>query len=122
MKMLLLLTNVLLLLMITASCDHSSNRVQPEVKTLTIDEALSWRSAYGDLVGKPREAALERYGPTSKEKGQTDLIWNASPKTEGRMVNVIVYNTQNGPTVMMVKVFAKEDEFLDPIEVLKKAR
>lgn len=90
---------------------------------LSVDGVLAWRGTYGDLLGKPREAVIERFGTARKSDGDSDstLSWDSSPRTRNRSVTVFFESAANGSTVQAVKVFAALSESLDAIEILKKA-
>jgi hypothetical protein len=90
---------------------------------LSVDGVLAWRATYGDLLGKPREAVIERFGTARKSDGDSDsaLSWDSSPKTGNRSVTVFFESAASGSTVQAVKVFAGLTESLDAIEILKKA-
>jgi hypothetical protein len=88
--------------------------------SLSIDALLAWRAVYGDLLGKPREAVLERFGSPESEEGRA-LSWEPSARTKGRSVSVLFGTTEKSGTVKLVKVFAGTTESLDPMEILKKA-
>lgn len=85
---------------------------------LTVDDVLAWRNTYGDLLGKPREALIERFG-TPKDDDENSSDWNQSPKTRDREV-AVVYNSVD-TVVKAVKVFARRSESLDAVAVLRKA-
>jgi hypothetical protein len=88
--------------------------------SLSIDTLLAWRAVYGDLLGKPREAVLERFGSPESEEGRA-LSWEPSVRTKGRAVSVVFDTAAKTGTARAVKVFAGTAESLDPMEVLKKA-
>jgi len=90
---------------------------RPHWQELTLNGVLSWRGVYGDLLGKPKETVLERFGPPNSDDGQGQLEWGEGEKTGNRSVTVFVI----GKNVHAIKVFAREDERLDPIEAIKNA-
>jgi hypothetical protein len=93
---------------------------QVSTVSLTVDAVLDWRDTYGDLIGKPRDAVLERFGAPTKEDGQS-LSWNRSPRTGDRNVLAALNTNSKDGIVQLLKVFARPSECLDPIEILKKA-
>lgn len=94
---------------------------KPSLSGLSVDDVLGWRDTYGDLLGKPREAAIERFGPAEEDEGTNSLRWGPSPKTGDRSVRVLFLSAQKGAIVEGVKVYARPTESLDPIEILKRA-
>lgn len=87
---------------------------------LTLSEVLGWRSVYGDLLGKPKEAAIERFGEPTTEDRPGAWTWEGSPKTNDRMVT-IEYSDRAPRAAYEVKVYANDQERLDPLEILKRA-
>ena len=89
-------------------------------QTISVAEVLGLRSAYGDLLGKPKEVAVERFGEPSTEDRPGAWTWEASPKTNDRMVT-IEFGDRAPHTAFEVKVYASDQEQLDPVEILKRA-
>ena len=94
---------------------------KPAKTDLDIDTVLGWRHTYGDLIGKPKEAAVERYGQADGEEGEDTLQWNASTKTDNRNVVVVLADDAKAATITAVKVYARPGESLEPIEVIRRA-
>lgn len=96
---------------------------QPEPKvaytTLSVDDVLAWRNTFGDLLGKSRQAVIERYGAPQKEDGAS-LSWDQGPRTGGRFV-LVGFESAPGGVVQVMKVGALSTERFDTTEVLKKA-
>lgn len=91
---------------------------------LTVDDLLAWRGVYGDLLGKPRQAAIERFGISQDEAHDQDvdhITWKPSPRTGDRQVTVLFWLRAGDDVVKGVKVFPRPNESLDAMEVLKKA-
>jgi hypothetical protein len=88
---------------------------------LGLDDVFEWRDHYGDLIGKPRETAIERFGDRFMEHSPGFLRWDASPRTTDRSVGIGLSAVDATGRIFLVKVFAKEDEALDPLEILKRA-
>ena len=129
---------ILLLLLVTAgSCSKPQTAAQPEntpaaaavptpidkpKRHLSLDDALEWRDMYGDLLGKPREAAIERFGPGFRESPPGLLSWDSGPKTRDRSIAVAILGHGAEARIGAVKVFAKDDEQIDPVELIKRAQ
>jgi hypothetical protein len=91
------------------------------MRTLSLDDVFAWRQKYGDLLGKPKEAAIERYGPPRPATETEQLLeWKASEKTDNRNVSIALHAGPNGKAIAD-KVFARDDEQIDPTDVLKKS-
>jgi len=95
--------------------------VSPVSRSLTLDDTLAWRRRYADLLGKPKETAIERYGQPTSEEEKLTLTWKEGSKTEGRQIMVLLESVGTKTEIIAVKVFAKVDEVLDPMDILKKA-
>src|SRR5262245_21632874 len=96
------------------------NPVSVKSTHLTLNDALGWRWKYADLLGKPKDAAVERYGSPTGNEGEDTLNWDASERTGGRSVSLVV-DREKPNRVYAVKVYTRPEESLDPLEVLKKA-
>ncbi|MEK7992757.1 MAG: hypothetical protein AAB403_03030 [Planctomycetota bacterium] len=99
----------------------SSVPAEASLSRLSVDNALGWRATYGDLLGKPREAVIERFGSAAEDETNNGLSWDPSPKTHDRHVTVGFNSKDKGSGAAVVKVFARPTESLDPMEVLRKA-
>jgi hypothetical protein len=91
---------------------------------LTLNEVLAWKDIYGDLVGKNRDVAIERYGPAYQAEassGSVLLHWDASHKTAGREVQVLVSTSDPPDVIFAAHVYPRADETLDVMEILRKA-
>lgn len=107
----------------TDSCQDNSRKVvnlSPVSRSMTLDDVLAWRAKYADLLGKPKETAIERYGKPTVEEEEL-LAWKNGLRTDGRQIMVLFKSVGTKTEIIMVKVFAKDDEVLDPMEILKKA-
>jgi hypothetical protein len=85
---------------------------------LSVDDVLAWGNTYGDLLGKPLEASIERFG-APQDNGENSSTWNPSARTSERTVVVMCSST--GSVAKVLKVFARPGESVDALEVLKKA-
>jgi len=93
---------------------------KPKAASLSVGDVLAWRTTYGDLLGKTKEAAVERFGQPASEDRPGVWTWDASPKTNNRMVTISF--SDNPPhNAYAIKVYAPDQETLDPIDVLKSA-
>jgi len=93
-------------------------------KPLTLDQVLLWRDKYRDLLDKPKEAAIEKFGPADVVEEDFiigRLTWNGSAKTEGRRIAVLLTSTASKLYIAEVELFAAPGETLDAMELLKKA-
>lgn len=132
------MNRIVALLLITfslAGCSAPTSRKdsapQPKAQAgppLTVEAVLQWRSKYGDLLGKNRDAAIARYGePDPHESDAVKLSYYSSEKTDGRGIMFMIDSQTIGETVISdstikaVKVFPKEGDQLDVLEVIKKA-
>ncbi|HEY1205180.1 MAG: hypothetical protein ABSH46_18680 [Bryobacteraceae bacterium] len=97
-----------------------ADRITTTPPAFSVDEALALRGAYGDLLGKPREAVIERFGTPQTEDGRT-LGWGEAPRTGNRSLLVIFDSANKGSLAQGVKVGARSTERLDVTEVLQKA-
>jgi hypothetical protein len=89
----------------------------PKIHTLSIDEVLSWRSAYEDLLGKDSAVARERYGQPPHEY-DNELDFDGSDKTDGHEISLFIRSGK----VTAVKVFANPlSEYLDVLSVIVRA-
>ena len=91
--------------------------VTPKPAPITIADALGWRNAYADLLGKPKESAVDRFGQPSTEDASGVWTWEPSAKTDNRMVTI----SYTPKVATQVKVYARDDEKVDPLDVLKRA-
>jgi hypothetical protein len=89
----------------------------PKPAAVSIDEVLRWRNTYGDLLGKPKESAVDRFGQPSTEDASGVWTWEPSAKTDNRMVTI----SYTPKVAMQMKVYARDDEKVDPLDVLKRA-
>jgi hypothetical protein len=87
---------------------------------LSVNGVLAWRGTYGDLLEKSREAVIERFGTPNGEDG-TILSWNEALKTGNRPLLVGFDSANKDSIVQIVKVGARQTEWLDAVEVFKKA-
>jgi hypothetical protein len=94
---------------------------KPSLTALSVGDVLAWRGIYRDLLGKPREAVIERFGPPNEDQNSNSLSWQPSQKTADRQVSVLFDSAVKGGVAQAVKAFARPTESLDPMEVLKKA-
>ena len=101
--------------------DHPNKSINDNIVTLSFNDILAWRDTYGDLLGKPKETAIERYGPPIEEEEKRALKWKASEKTNGRPILLVTSNVGSDASILGVKVFKKDNENFDPIEIIKKA-
>jgi hypothetical protein len=127
-------TSAVLLVPLAVSCEHPSHSARdaldsPAVGTaapsvarssLTPDEVLQWRTRYGDLLGKPPEAAIERYGAADEQK-EDGYAWHPSDKTDNREVSVRFLSADEKRRMVVIKVYARKAETLDPVELLKRS-
>jgi hypothetical protein len=90
------------------------------ISALSVDGVLAWRGAYGDLLGKPREAVIERFGTPQKEDGGR-LSWDEAPKTGNRPLMVLFDSGNKDGIVQGMKVGTRPTEHLDIMEVLRRA-
>ena len=90
------------------------------ISALSVDGVLAWRGIYGDLLGKPREAVIERFGAPQRENGAS-LDWNEAPRTGNRPLMVFFDSANKDSSVLGVKVGTLPTERLDVMEVLRKA-
>ena len=88
--------------------------------SLSVDEVLAWRGTYGDLLGKPREAVIERFGTPQEEDGPS-LSWVKAQKTADRPLLVYFDSANKDSIVQGVKVGPRSAERLDVMEILQKA-
>lgn len=88
--------------------------------SLSLEDVLAWRATYGDLLGKPREAVVERFGEPQREEGSA-LDWDAAPKTANRWLIVGFDSADKHSLVQAVRVGSRSAEQLDVVEILKKA-
>src|SRR5262249_46673398 len=86
--------------------------------TLSPEDVLGWRVTYGDLLGKPREVVIERFGSPLLEKDGS-LAWD-SPRTQNHPL-VVVFDSATNGRAQSVHVSCVPGERLDVAEVLKKA-
>ena len=90
---------------------------------LSLEDVLHWRDKYADLLGKSKDAVVERYGkPTSEEPlssgiDETMMWYEPSSKTEWRPLYVCLNNPLN--QVTHVKIEAKDTDELDVLEVIR---
>lgn len=89
--------------------------------TLGLDDVFGWRDHYGDLIGKSKEAAIARFGDGFTEQFPGLLRWSPSARTADRSVDVGMSALDATAKIFLVKVFARDNEGLDPLEILKKA-
>lgn len=89
--------------------------------TLSLNEVFGWRKEYADLLGKPKEAAVERYGRDFKAEDQVVLKWGASERTGKRTVYLVVASPGQNANVTSVKVFARDGEQIEPLDILRKS-
>ena len=87
---------------------------------VSVTDVLGWRSSYGDLLGKPKAAAVERFGEPSTQDRPNVWTWEPSAKTSNRMVTIFFAAQAPNPATE-VKVYASDQEKVDPLEVLKRA-
>jgi hypothetical protein len=75
------------------------------------------------LLGKPREAVIERFGTPLEADGRngSSLSWDEAPKTGNRPLMVYFDSANKDSIVNGVKVGPHQGERLDVMEVLKKA-
>lgn len=90
-------------------------RTYPQARQLSVDDVLGWRTIYGDIVGKAKDVAVERYGPDYATDGSL-VKWTASVKTGMRDVWILAPEN----TIFMVRVFPRLFEYIGVIDVLKK--
>jgi len=127
---------LVLVLSLLTSCDRlgmpardSTDPVpQPAISkrhALTLEEVFAWRNRYGDLLGKSRDAAIERFGLDFKtdqiSDGSAGLNWQANRQTDNRAIAIVVNPESRGGQIVAVKVFSRAGEDLDPLAVLRKA-
>jgi hypothetical protein len=96
--------------------------VQRRIKQLGLDEVLSWRLEYEDLLGKGVAVVKERYGPPDTQDKSGAVYYFRSARTRNRYLK---FDIGDG-TVLGVSVFlnAQRDfpeEDLDIMKVLVKA-
>jgi hypothetical protein len=85
-----------------------------------VEGCLAWRNTYGDLLGKPREAVIERFGLPQKEYAAS-LSWDSSSKTGDRDVTFVFDSAMKSSVAGGERVYARRNESLGVLEVLKKA-
>lgn len=96
---------------------------EPAFSELSVDGALAWRNTYGDLLGKPREAVIERFGTPNRNEDGNSLEWDRSEKTDDRGLTIFFDSVaQKGSIAQGVKVFSRPAESLDALEILKRAQ
>lgn len=103
-----------------ASRGTTTATYNPSPSALSLEGVLAWRGSYGDLLGKPRDTVIERFGAPQEEDG-VSLSWNESPKTGSRTLMVFFDSVNKDGVAKGVKVGAHAAEWLDPMEVLKRA-
>lgn len=98
---------------------HPGARSGAGVKSpqLSLGVVLGWREKYGDLIGKSRDAVVERFGIPQKDEGAI-LSWQAAPRTGDRYLRV---GLDSSGKVGVVLVGARPSERLDVMDVLRKA-
>jgi len=55
---------------------HAQANAQPKAapsRVLTLEEVLGWRSMYADMIGKSKDALIERYGPPLRLRRTKDF-------------------------------------------------
>ena len=126
---------VLLLLAWSTGCSKDAAVSPPSVSQASLPETsalapnvlslddvfVNWRGRYGDLIGKAKDAAVERFGKTFTEETPGLLSWSPRVETDGRRVDVGL--TAEGPTgiIFLIKVYVTPTETLDPLDILKKS-
>jgi hypothetical protein len=85
--------------------------------SLTVGDVFSLRDKYGDLIGKSRDAVIERYGAAKPAEHDDWLVYSASVDTSNRPIAFFLVDG----TVNLVKVLKRDGEELDVLELVKKA-
>ena len=133
------LAGVVTLLLITGCDDHprrptdanpkdaTSYRLPPVSHTtdqvrLTVQDVLAWRDTYGDLLDRPRDAAIERFQSEGKRDGTNGFHWAAGPRTDYRSVGVFCVDRGGTQTIFAVRVHPKTNETMDVLGVIRLAR
>lgn len=96
----------------------AANELKPTRTTVSLDDVFAWRRLYGDLLGKSKDAAIERLGAAFAQPVPGVLRWHVTPKAGDREISI---GFDSAATVFAVKVAARADETLDPLEILRKA-
>jgi len=90
--------------------------------SLVLDDVFTgWRSQYGNLVGKTKDTAIERFGDRFTQEIPGLLSWRMSEATGTRAIDVGLTTADANGVIFLVKVHAADGEILDPLEVLKRA-
>jgi hypothetical protein len=85
---------------------------------LSVDDVLGWRSLQGDLLGKSREAAIERFGSPDEQTGSM-LSWSKSPRTKDRAISIAFSSAEKGGVALALMITAHANETLPVTDVLK---
>lgn len=92
--------------------------IKPVEIHLSVDDVLGWRNTYADLLGKSKDAVIERYGRPPNESEPTTLEYPPSEKTDFREIHFALLSDR----VFLIKIFAKNSDIFDVRETIKKAR
>jgi hypothetical protein len=88
-----------------------------ERKVLDVDDVLAWKTPFADLLGKPKDVAVERYGAPDRQT-ETTLRYQGNAKTLFRSLIIFVANN----TITSIKVFSHPWEALPIDRVIKRAK
>ena len=91
-------------------------------RELSIEDVLKWRDAYGDLLDRPRDAAVERFGTEAKIRATNAADWSASSRTGERDIGILCADASSSAKIIAVTIYPRSTEALDVLEVIRHAR